>query len=83
MGLPPFSGTVWLNGKYLPIEEANVNVMTHTLHYGFGVFEGVRAYETASGPAIFRLSAHTDRLYRSAHMLNMQIPYSKEELNGA
>jgi branched-chain amino acid aminotransferase len=81
MGLPPFSGIVWLNGKYLPIEEANVNVMTHTLHYGFGVFEGVRAYETASGPAIFRLQAHTDRLFRSAHMLNMKLPYTKEELN--
>ncbi len=81
MKLPPFSGTVWLNGDYLPIEQANVNVMTHTLHYGFGVFEGVRAYETAKGPAIFRLQAHTDRLFRSAHMLNMQIPYSKEELN--
>lgn len=81
MGLPPFSGVVWLNGQYMPIENANVNVMTHTLHYGFGVFEGVRAYETAKGPAIFRLQAHTDRLFRSAHMLNMKIPYSKEELN--
>ncbi len=81
MGLPPFSGLVWLNGKYLPIEEANVNVMTHTLHYGFGVFEGVRAYETSKGTAIFRLQEHTDRLYRSAHMLNMPIPYTKEELN--
>ncbi len=77
----PFSGTVWLNGQYMPIEEANVSVMTHTLHYGFGVFEGVRAYETARGPAIFRLQAHTDRLFRSAHMLNMQIPYTKDMLN--
>ncbi|MFA6038586.1 MAG: branched-chain amino acid transaminase [Legionellales bacterium] len=81
MGLPPFSGVVWLNGQYLPIEHANVNVMTHTLHYGFGVFEGVRAYETDKGPAIFRLQAHTDRLFRSAHMLNMKLPYTKEELN--
>lgn len=77
----PFEGTVWLNGQYLPLAQANVNIMTHTLHYGFGVFEGVRAYETASGPAIFRLKEHTDRFYRSAHMLNMAIPYSKEELN--
>lgn len=81
MGLPPFTGTVWLNGQYLPIAEANVNVMTHALHYGFGVFEGVRAYETTEGPAIFRLQAHTDRLFRSAHMLKMQLPYTKEELN--
>jgi branched-chain amino acid aminotransferase len=81
MSKPPFQGTVWLNGQYIPVEDANVSVMTHTLHYGFGVFEGVRAYETSKGPAIFRLEAHTDRLFRSAHMLNMQIPYSKEQLN--
>jgi branched-chain amino acid aminotransferase len=78
---PPFSGLIWLNGEYIPVEDAKVSVMTHTLHYGFGVFEGVRAYETARGPAIFRLTEHTDRLFRSAHMLNMKIPYSKEQLN--
>lgn len=81
LGLPPFSGVVWLNGQYVPIEEANVNVMTHGLHYGYGVFEGVRAYQTAKGTAIFRLHEHTDRLFRSAHMLNMLIPYTKEQLN--
>ena len=58
-------------------------VLTHTLHYGLGCFEGVRAYNTANGPAIFRLKDHTDRLFRSAHILNMKMPFSKEELNAA
>ncbi|MGV0034213.1 MAG: aminotransferase class IV [Candidatus Azotimanducaceae bacterium WSBS_2022_MAG_OTU7] len=59
------------------------STLTHTLHYGMGVFEGVRAYPTANGPAIFRLHDHTDRLFRSAHILNIEIPWSKEELNAA
>ncbi len=62
---------------------SDTHVLTHTLHYGLGVFEGVRAYETPNGPAIFRLQDHTDRLFRSAHILGMALPFSKDELNAA
>jgi branched-chain amino acid aminotransferase len=74
-------GVIWLDGKLVPWREARVHVLTHTLHYGMGVFEGVRAYQTMSGTAIFRLREHTDRLFRSAHILKMVIPYDKETLN--
>jgi branched-chain amino acid aminotransferase len=74
-------GVIWIDGEYVPWAEATVHVLTHTLHYGVGVFEGVRAYNTDQGAALFRLDAHTDRLYDSAHILQMQIPFSKEELN--
>jgi branched-chain amino acid aminotransferase len=57
-------GVIWLDGKLVPWREAKVHVLTHTLHYGLGVFEGVRAYKAARGTAIFRLQAHTDRLFR-------------------
>ncbi len=76
-------GVIWFDGELVPWREAKVHVLTHTLHYGMGVFEGVRAYPTANGPAIFRLHDHTDRLFRSAHILNIEIPWSKEELNAA
>lgn len=76
-------GVIWLDGEMVPWREAKVHVLTHTLHYGMGVFEGVRAYETAAGPAIFRLDAHTDRLFNSAKIMNMAIPFSKAELNEA
>ncbi|WP_370293702.1 branched-chain amino acid transaminase [Thalassolituus sp.] len=76
-------GLIWLDGELVDWREAKVHVLTHTLHYGMGVFEGVRAYETDQGAAIFRLREHTDRLFRSAHILNMQLPFSKEELNEA
>ncbi|WP_066016181.1 branched-chain amino acid transaminase [Endozoicomonas atrinae] len=76
-------GVIWLDGELVPWREAKTHVLTHTLHYGMGVFEGVRAYNTPKGPAIFRLKEHTDRLFRSAHILRMEIPYSKEELNEA
>ena len=76
-------GLIWLDGEMVPWREAKVHVLTHTLHYGMGVFEGVRAYQTEQGPAIFRLQDHTDRLFRSAHILNMQIPYDKSVLNDA
>ncbi len=65
------------------LREAKVHVLTHTLHYGMGVFEGVRAYKTERGPAIFRLQEHTDRLLQSAHILGMKIPYDAETLNRA
>ena len=69
--------------KWFPGGKLKTHVLTHTLHYGMGCFEGVRAYNTANGPAIFRLKDHTDRLFRSAHILNMKMPFSKEELNDA
>jgi branched-chain amino acid aminotransferase len=76
-------GLIWLDGEMVPWREAKVHVLTHTLHYGMGVFEGVRAYETPAGAAIFRLQAHTDRLFNSAKIMNMHIPYAKDELNEA
>ena len=76
-------GVIWFDGELVPWREATVHVLTHTLHYGLGVFEGVRAYATDKGPAIFRLHDHTDRLFRSAHILNMTIPFSKDEINQA
>jgi len=83
MSMADRDGVIWLDGEMVPWREAKVHVLTHTLHYGLGCFEGVRAYNTANGPAIFRLKDHTDRLFRSAHILNMKIPFSKEELNEA
>ncbi len=67
----------------LPWREASVHVLTHTLHYGMGVFEGVRAYKTEKGTAIFRLQEHTERLFRSAHILGMHIPFDKDTINAA
>ena len=76
-------GVIWLDGEMVPWREAKVHVLTHTLHYGMGVFEGVRAYKTDNGTAIFRLQEHTDRLFRSAKILGMKIQYDKETLNEA
>ncbi|MCP3661851.1 MAG: branched chain amino acid aminotransferase, partial [Gammaproteobacteria bacterium] len=76
-------GLIWLDGEMIPWREAKVHVLTHTLHYGMGVFEGVRAYHTDKGPAIFRLQEHTDRLFRSAHILRMNMPFDAETLNRA
>ena len=76
-------GWIWFDGEMVPWREAKVHVLTHTLHYGMGVFEGVRAYETPDGPAIFRLQDHTERLFQSAHILGMAIPYDRETLNQA
>lgn len=76
-------GVIWLDGELIPWREAKTHVLTHTLHYGMGVFEGVRAYKAEKGTAIFRLNEHTDRLFNSAHILGMKIPYSREELNDA
>ena len=75
--------SIWFNGKMIPWEEANIHVLTHSLHYGGGVFEGLRVYKTDKGPAIFRLKEHTDRLFYSANVLQLEIPYSKEEINKA
>lgn len=76
-------GLIWLDGEMVPWRDARVHVLTHTLHYGMGVFEGVRAYETQEGTAIFRLHEHTDRLFNSAKIMNMPMPFSKEEINEA
>ena len=76
-------GWIWQNGELVPWREATVHVLTHTLHYGVGVFEGVRAYDTPRGPCIFRLDAHTKRLFNSAHILGLEIPYSPEEVSAA
>jgi len=64
---------VWMNGELVDWERAQVHVLTHTLHYGTGVFEGMRAYPTSNGPAIFRLTEHIERLHRSAHILMMPL----------
>jgi branched-chain amino acid aminotransferase len=74
-------GVIWMDGEYVAWRDAKVHVLTHTLHYGLGVFEGLRAYSTDKGTAIFRLKEHTDRLFRSAHIVGMQIPYDKNTLN--
>ncbi|MEA3278331.1 MAG: branched-chain amino acid transaminase [Pseudomonadota bacterium] len=76
-------GLIWLNGEMIPWREAKTHVLTHTLHYGMGVFEGVRAYRTERGPAIFRLQDHTDRLFNSAHILGMPMPYDRDTINEA
>ena len=76
-------GKIWMDGDLLDWSDAKIHVLTHTLHYGTGVFEGVRAYETSAGPAIFRLNDHTERLFNSADLIGMSIPYSPEELNDA
>ncbi|MFQ5344586.1 MAG: branched-chain amino acid transaminase [Mariprofundus sp.] len=76
-------GVIWFDGEMVDWRDAKVHVLTHTLHYGMGVFEGVRAYHADTGTAIFRLQSHTDRLFRSAKIMNMAIPYSKQEMNEA
>jgi branched-chain amino acid aminotransferase len=76
-------GWIWYDGKMVPWRDATTHVLTHTLHYGMGVFEGVRCYKTVDGPAIFRLRDHTDRLFRSAHIFGMKIPFTKEVIDAA
>lgn len=72
---------IWLDGDFIPWDQAQVHILTHTLHYGLGVFEGIRAYHCADGrTAIFRLTEHIQRLFDSAHILQMAIPYSPEEI---
>lgn len=74
-------GLIWLDGEMVPWRQAKIHVLTHTLHYGVGVFEGVRAYKTSRGTAIFRLPAHTERLFHSAHILAMSMPYDRDTIN--
>jgi branched-chain amino acid aminotransferase len=74
---------VWMNGKFVDFADAKIHVFSHVIHYGSGVFEGTRCYKTERGPAVFRLNAHTDRLYDSAKIYRMEIPYSREEFTEA
>src|SRR5690606_28901692 len=90
---PPFTGAtpmpikaanyIWSDGHLVPWEQATVHVLAHALHYGSTVFEGVRAYATAGGPVIFRLKDHTRRLFDSARIYRMEIPFSPEEIDDA
>lgn len=75
---------IWLDGRLVPWEQAQVHVLTHTLHYGLGVFEGIRYYETGDGkPSIFRLFEHTERLFASAHIVGLEIPFTADQINAA
>jgi branched-chain amino acid aminotransferase len=71
---------IWMNGDLVDWDKAQIHILTHTLHYGTGVFEGIRAYETAAGPAVFRLTDHVERLFNSAKIVGMEIPYTVDEL---
>ncbi len=79
----PITKKIWLNGRMVDWQKANVHVLSHALHYGSAVFEGIRFYETAKGPAIFRLKEHVDRLFYSAKSLEMKIPFSRSEVTKA
>ena len=83
MDLSKIKGSIWFDGEIIDWQEANVHLLTHTLHYGLGVFEGVRAYNTPRGSSIFRLDDHTDRLFKSAKTVSMKIPFSQIEINDA
>ena len=80
MGMEDRDGVIWVDGELVPWREAKVHVLTHSLHYGMGVFEGVRAYKTARGTALFRVQEHVERMFTSAHILQMHIPFSPEQL---
>lgn len=85
--LPPSmadrDGKIWFDGEMVEWRDAKIHVLTHTLHYGCGVFEGLRAYQTERGPAIFRLQEHTERFFNSAKILRMKLPFTPEQLNAA
>jgi len=83
MSMADRDGTIWHDGKMVPWREATTHVLTHSLHYGLAVFEGLRAYDTSKGPAIFRLKEHVDRLFASAHIYMMPMPYPKEVIEKA
>ncbi|MBQ0760786.1 MAG: branched-chain amino acid transaminase [Zhongshania sp.] len=84
MSMADRDGLIWFDGEMVPWRDARVHVLTHTLHYGMGVFEGVRAYKTNDrGTCIFRMQEHTDRLFRSAHIMRMEMSVTKEQVNEA
>ena len=76
-------GYIWMDGEFVDWRDAKVHVLTHTLHYGLGIFEGVRAYQTSQGPAIFRLQRHTERFLQSAKIMGMNIPFSADQISQA
>ena len=80
MSMADRDGKIWMDGTLVDWRDAKIHVLTHTLHYGCGAFEGVRAYDTVDGTAIFRLQEHTERLFNSAKILRMKIPYSREQV---
>ena len=75
-----YSRYIWFDGKIIPFKEGNIHVMSHCIHYGSAVFEGIKCYSTSNGPAIFKLKEHMDRLHHSANNYNMKISYSSEQL---
>ncbi len=83
MSMHDRDGKIWMDGQMVEWRDAKVHVLTHTLHYGCGAFEGVRAYDTVNGPAIFRLREHTERLFNSAKILRMKVPFSIEQVEQA
>jgi branched-chain amino acid aminotransferase len=83
MAMDDRDGKIWMDGKLVDWRDAKIHVLTHTLHYGCGAFEGVRAYNTVKGPAIFRLREHTERLFNSAKILRMKIPFTPQEVMDA
>ena len=83
MSMADRDGQIWYDGKLVPWRDANTHVLTHSLHYGLAVFEGLRAYKTGDGTSIFRLKDHTDRLFNSAHIYLMKIPYTREVIMDA
>ena len=80
MSMADRDGQIWYDGRLVPWRNATTHVLTHSLHYGLAVFEGLRAYNTTGGTAIFRVKEHTERLYNSAHIYLMKIPYDRETL---
>jgi branched-chain amino acid aminotransferase len=83
MSMADRDGFIWYDGKLVPWRDATTHVLTHSLHYGLACFEGVRAYKTVNGTAIFRLKEHTERWFNSAHIFNMRMPYDRETLTAA
>ena len=77
------AGRIWMNGEMIPFADAKVHVLTHALHYSTSIFEGVRCYNTHEGPAIFRLAEHVDRLFKSAKLYSMKMPYTKQQVGDA
>ena len=82
MPIPEVS-KIWMDGEFVDWKEAKVHVLTHALHYGSGVFEGIRCYHTSKGPAVFRFTEHLERLYTSAKLYHMKLPFTLEELREA
>jgi branched-chain amino acid aminotransferase len=83
MSMADRDGHIWYDGKLVPWRDATTHVLTHSLHYGLAVFEGVRAYKTVQGTAIFRVKEHTERLFNSAHIYMMKIPYTRDQIIAA